>query len=111
MATSTSPTLIYKPVFHWDQRDVENFLNDNKQKYFFNDNSIDLIVGQELSGRCLLMLTKDDLVGVGMKAGPAHSIMRLITDLKQTIGVREPRKWNLDSFSNYAYLLTVLSLL
>ena len=111
MATSASPIMIPKPFVDWDQRDVEVFLNHNKEKYFFNNDFIDLIVGQEYSGRSLLTLTRDDLVRYGMKEGPARNIMSLITDLEQTIGVREPRKWNLDSSSHYAYFLTVLSLL
>ena len=105
MAASTSPT-ISKPVFRWDQRDVEKFLKDNKENFFFNDESIDLIVDQEHSGSSLLELTRDELVGCGMKLGPASNIMRLIGNLD----VSKPRKWNLNSFS-YAYLLTVLSLL
>ena len=43
-----------------------------------------------------------------MKIGHASTIMSLITDLKLAMCVREPRKWNSDSFSNYAYLLAVL---
>ena len=110
MATSTSPTM-YKPVFHWDQRDVETFLKDNKEKYFLNDEAIGLIVGQEICGSSLLELTRDDLDRCGMKVRHALSILRVIRELKQMRDVREPCKCNLDSFSNYAYLLTVLSLL
>ena len=56
----------------------------------------------------LLRVTKDMLVGNGMRTGHACTIMSLITDLKLAMGVREPRKWNSDSFSDYAYLLTSL---
>ena len=110
MATSTSPIMIHKPLVDWDQRDVETFLNNNKGKYFFDDACVDLIVAQDYSGRGLLMLTRDELVGNGMRPGDATTIMSLITDLKLAMGVRDPRKWNLDSFSNSAYMLTVLSL-
>ena len=44
-----------------------------------------------------------------MKIGHACTIMSLITDLKLAMGVCEPRKWNSDLFSNYTYLLTILS--
>ena len=55
-----------------------------------------------------LRVTKGMLVGNGMRTGHACTIMSLITDLKLAMGVREPRKWNSDSFSDYAYLLTSL---
>ena len=38
------------------------------------------------------MLTKDELVGDGMRKGGACAIMSLISDLKLAIGVHEPRK-------------------
>ena len=40
--------------------------------------------------------------------GHIFTFMSLITDLKLVMGVREPCKWNLDSFSNYACLLNLL---
>ena len=94
MATSASLIMIPKPFVEWDHKDVEVFLNHNKQKYILNKDAIDRIVGQEYSGRSLLTLTTDDLVRYGMKDGPARNVMSLLTDLEQTIGVREPRKWN-----------------
>ena len=74
MATSTSPIMIHKPLVDWDQRDVETFLNNNKGKYFFDDACVDLIVAQDYSGRGLLMLTRDELVGNGMRPGDATTI-------------------------------------
>ena len=109
MTTSTSPVVINKPLVDWDRGDVETFLKNNQGKYFLDDACVDFIVEQRFTGRGLLILTRDELIGNGMKRGDAYMVMSLITDLKLAKGVCEPRKWNSDSFSNYAYLLTVLS--
>ena len=92
MATSTIPVMIDKPLVDWDQGDVETFLNNNKGKYFFDDACVGLIVGQGYTGRGLLMLTRDELVGDGIGKGDACTIMSLITDLKLAMDVHEPRK-------------------
>ena len=101
MAMSTSPVVINKPLVDWDEGDVETFLKNNQEKYFLNDACIGLIVEQGFTGRGLLRIMQDRLVGNGMKIGHASTIMSLISDLKLAMGVREPRKWNSDSFTNY----------
>ena len=90
MATSTSPVVINKPLVDWDVGDVETFLKNNQRKYFLNDACVGFIVEQGFTGRGLLMITEDKLVGDGMKRGPACTIMSLISDLKLAKGVREP---------------------
>ena len=109
MATSTSPVMINKPVLDWDEGDVVTFLKNNQQHYFLSDACIGFLVEQGFTGRGLLRIMEDSLVKSGMKLGHASTIMSLISELKLVTGVRGPRKWNSDSFSNYAYLLTILS--
>ena len=111
MATSTSPTLIKKPLVEWDKKDVATFLDANKHNYLIEEDLAARFVGLKYNGRGLLMLRRDELVGDGMPPGDATTIMSLITDLKIAKGVHDPGKLNLDSFSNFAYLLTGLSLL
>ena len=100
--------MIDKPLVDWDQKDVETFLKNNQGKYFLDDACIGFIVEQGFTSRGLLRIPEDRLVGNGMKIGH-RARLSLITDLKLAMGVCEPRKWNSDSFSNYAYLLTILS--
>ena len=89
MATSTSPFVINKPFVEWDRGDVETFLKNNQAKYFLDDECVRFIVKQKYTGRGLLMITEDRLVGDGMKRGDACTVMSLISEAK---GVLEPRK-------------------
>jgi len=90
MAMSTSPFVHNKPVDDWSEEDVQTFLTKNQAKYHLNDASVKFIVEQEFTGKGLLMLTEDKLVGYGMKRGPACTVVCLITDLKLAKGLKPP---------------------
>lgn len=108
MAKSTSPLMLDKPVKDWSEGDVQAFLINNQKKYHLKDTSINLIVELEFTGRGLLTLTEDKLIGYGMNRGPACTVVCLLTDLKLAKGLSQPGKWNSEPFSHYAYPLTVL---
>ena len=90
MAMSTSPFVLDKPVDDWSEGDVQALLIENQAKYHLQDASINLIVQLGFTGRGFLTITEDDLIGCGMKKGPARMVVCLITDLKLAKGLSEP---------------------
>ncbi|CAG8593667.1 4254_t:CDS:2 [Ambispora gerdemannii] len=69
-------------VEKWKRNDVKTFLNTMKESLDLDDEDIQKITDQKVSGQAFLDLTQNDLMNVGMSLGPAKAIIRLVKELK-----------------------------
>ena len=66
----------------WKRNDVTKFLNTRKESLDLDDEDIEKITNQKVSGQAFLDLTLDELRSIGLPLGPAKAIARLIETLK-----------------------------
>ena len=69
-------------VEKWKRNDVTNFLNDMQEVLDLDNEDIQIIAEQKISGTAFLRLTAEKLMQDGLKRGPAETIAELIETIR-----------------------------
>ena len=94
MTTTITPFILEKTVDEWTEADVADFFVKNKTQYHLKDEHIQAVIDQEYDGTIIFTLTQEHLFRFGLKTGPSLKILRLISQLRDSMGPSEPSKWD-----------------
>ncbi|RGB25083.1 kinase-like domain-containing protein [Rhizophagus diaphanus] len=82
-STSTHVNLSVETVEGWSVVNVKEFLNSKRDYFSLSDTEIGILEKNGINGRAFLDITKEELLSLNVRLGPAKNISKFVAQQKQ----------------------------